>query len=282
MAHGGILREVAPLGGATMKVERMFRWSGQALGLVTWISSGLFGIYMLVFYAGSLAAGHAARWNQVLPGLYSESGRVSTAGMGMHFAAGGVILALGFIQLLGAVRARTPALHRWLGRIYVAAGAVAGIGGLLFIAFTGTIGGRVMDVGFGVYGVLMLVAAAQTYRYARMRETALHRAWALRLFALAIGSWLYRMEYGLWFMATHRLGHTGDFRGLFDVIMAFFFYLPNLLVVELYLRGGSRRAGFGLKLAAASVMAMATCMLMLATYFFATMYWWPAMMGRPA
>ena len=152
MAHGGILQEVAPLDGATMKVERMFRWSGQALGVVTWISSGLFGIYMLVFYAGSLAAGHAARWNQVLPGLYSESGRVSTAGMGMHFAAGGVILALGFIQLLGAVRARTPALHRWLGRIYVSAGAVAGIGGLSFIAFTGTIGGRVMDVGFGVYG----------------------------------------------------------------------------------------------------------------------------------
>ncbi|HEY0197895.1 MAG TPA: DUF2306 domain-containing protein [Rhodanobacter sp.] len=221
MAHDGVLPAKIPPGGTTVKVERAFRWSGLALAAATWISCGLFGIYILVFYAGSLIAGHAARWNLALPGLYSESGRMSAAGIGVHFAAGGAILALGFIQLLGAVRARVPALHRWLGRIYVTAGALAGIGGLLFIAFTGTNGGRVMGIGFGIYGVLMLVAAAQTYRYGRARQTTAHRAWALRLFALAIGSWLYRMEYGFWFLATHRLGHTSDFRGVFDVVMAF-------------------------------------------------------------
>ncbi|APO76998.1 hypothetical protein AM571_PA00111 (plasmid) [Rhizobium etli 8C-3] len=48
----------------------------------------------------------------------------------------------------------------------------------------GTIGGRLMDVGF---------------RHLR-RVDGVARAWAFRLFSLTIGSWLYWMEYGLWFL----------------------------------------------------------------------------------
>ena len=76
------------------------------------------------------------------------------------------MLALGFIQLIGPVRDRFPALHRWLGRVYVASSLLAAIGGLVFIATVGTIGGTPMDIGFGLYGVLMTIAAVQTYRHA--------------------------------------------------------------------------------------------------------------------
>jgi uncharacterized membrane protein len=270
-----------PLGEETLP-SRLFRFSSRALAAVTWISCGMFGLYILIFYAGALVSGTASRWNGVLPGLYTASSTASTVGIGLHFAAGGVILALGFMQLLNVIRQRAPAVHRWLGRIYVTAAAFAGVGGLTFIAVTGTIGGLAMNVGFGLYGVLMVLCAAQTYRYARRRELDTHRKWAIRLFALAIGSWLYRMEYGFWFLMTHKLGHTHNFHGPFDVVMAFFFYIPNLLVAEAYLRGRSEQAGAAAKLSGAAVMGVAICLLVVATYFFATRYWWPAIVTGAA
>jgi len=270
-----------PLGEETLP-SRLFRFSSRALAAVTWISCGMFGLYILIFYAGALVSGTASRWNGVLPGLYTASSTASTVGIGLHFAAGGVILALGFMQLLNVIRQRAPDVHRWLGRIYVTAAAFAGVGGLTFIAVTGTIGGLAMNVGFGLYGVLMVLCAAQTYRYARRRELDTHRKWAIRLFALAIGSWLYRMEYGFWFLMTHKLGHTHNFHGPFDVVMAFFFYIPNLLVAEAYLRGRSEQAGAAAKLSGAAVMGVAICLLVVATYFFATRYWWPAIVTGAA
>jgi hypothetical protein len=278
MPHGSATTiGVSPF--AADPASRMFFFSGRILAATVWLSCGLFGLYILIFYAGSLVSGHAPRWNGVLPGLYDAAHPASTSGIGMHFAAGGTILALGFVQLLSQVRQHIPALHRWFGRIYVSASLLAGAGGLIFIADTGTLGGLAMNSGFGLYGALTMFAAVQTYRYARRRDIDTHRSWAIRLFALAIGSWLYRMEYGLWFLVTHKLGHTADFHGPFDAVMAFFFYVPNLLIAEAYLRGGSERAGAAGKLTVASLMIIAAGLLGVATYFFATRYWWPMVAG---
>jgi len=79
----------------------------------------------------------------------------------------------------------------------------------------------------------MLLAAVQTIRFARAGDFERHRAWALRLFALAIGSWLYRMGYGFYIGFTDQSGHTADFTGWFDYFMDFWFYLPNLVVAEI-------------------------------------------------
>jgi hypothetical protein len=190
-----------------------------------------------------------------------------------------LILILGCIQLIGKVRTRWPALHRWVGRIYVSAALLAGLGGLTFILVVGAIGGRVMDIGFGLYGALMVVAAVQTFRYARMRSLSRHRAWALRLFALAIGSWLYRMDYGFWLLLGAGRGHTHDFHGPFDHVMAFFFYLPNLLIVEAFIRARRRAAPPRIKLAAAGLFAGATGFLLLGTYYFTKLYWGPAILA---
>jgi uncharacterized membrane protein len=256
----------------------LLRWTSLALVSTVWISSTLFGLYILAFYAGALVEGNMQQWNQVLPRIYEPETPAATAGIGVHFAAGGVILVLGFIQLIGAIRTHYPALHRWLGRIYVVASLLAGLGGLLFIAVKGTVGGTVMDIGFSLYGVLMVLAAVQTIRYARAGEMEIHRAWALRLFALAIGSWLYRMDYGFWALLANGAGHTDDFRGPFDMVMAFFFYLPNLLVVELFLRARPKTVPPVLKIAAAGVFVGATALLLLGTYFFTKILWGPAIL----
>lgn len=260
----------------------LLRWAATALVVTVWISAGLFGLYILAFYAGALLDGQLEGWNQVLPRLYEPSTPAATAGIALHFAAGGVILVLGCIQLLGGVRARFPALHRWLGRVYVLASLLAGVGGLTFIVLKGTVGGTVMDIGFGLYGVLMIICALQTYRHARARRLELHRAWALRLFVLALGSWLYRMDYGFWLLLTDGWGHTDDFRGPFDILMAFFFYVPNLVVAELFIRARRGGASPGLRFAAAGVLAAATGFLLLGTYFFTAYLWGPAILDRLA
>lgn len=257
----------------------LLRWSGMALSVTSLASALLFGLYILAFYASAASQGDLARWNRLLPRLYEPDTPVATAGMGLHFAAGGVVLVLAGLQLIAGLRNRYPAVHRWIGRVYVATALGAGVGGLVFIAAKGTVGGWPMDLGFSLYGVLTVVAAVQTFRHAWARRLDAHRAWALRLFALAIGSWLFRMEYGFWRLLTGGAGHTKDFSGPFDVVMAFFFFVPNLLVVEAFLRARRAAAPVGLKLLAAGVLTGATGFVLLGSYFFTKRYWGPAILN---
>jgi hypothetical protein len=258
----------------------IFRIAAAALVVTALGSALLFGLYILAFYAGALADGDPTAWNGIVPHLYEPRSPVGTAGIGLHFAGGGIILVLGGIQLVGRLRARYPAVHRWLGRVYATAAIMAAIGGLTFIIVNGTIGGPVMNVGFAIYGVLMGTAAVQTVRHARARRFERHRAWAVRLFALAIGSWLYRMDYGFWLLLADGAGHTATFRGAFDVVMAFFFYVPNLALAEVFIRSRRVDVPASVQVAAASVFAAATGFLLLGTYYFTKLYWGPAILHR--
>jgi len=273
-------REVLARTGPGLPAAPSVRRASVALVVTVWTSMTLFGVYILAFYAGAVADRDLPSWNAVLPRLYERDTPTASVAIGLHFAAGGLILVLGCVQLVTPLRQRHPSVHRSLGRVYVTASLLAGLGGLGFIAAKGTVGGPVMDVGFGLYGLLMVAAAIQTYRYARARELVRHRAWALRLFALAFGSWLYRMDYGFWLLLTGGIGHTDDFHGPFDQFMSFFFYLPNLLVVEAYLNGrhrpGSRPARWG----AVAALSVATAFLLLGTYFFTVELWGPAILDR--
>ena len=254
--------------------------SATALVAITWISGAIFGIYILASYGGALQDGDMERWNQVLPKLYEAGKPAATTGIGAHFAAGALILVLGPIQLVGAVRRNAPALHRWLGRAYVAAAFLAGVGGLAFIMLQGTIGGWPMNIGFAIYGGLMVLAAVETIRHAMARRIEVHRAWAIRLFALAIGSWLYRLYYGFWELIAGSAGHTPTFDGPFDYVMDFFFFVPNLIIAELFIRTRQDQGGPGMRAAAASGLVIATGLVGVATYFFTVYAWAPAILAR--
>ncbi|MDG2535316.1 DUF2306 domain-containing protein [Sphingomonas sp. HITSZ_GF] len=256
--------------------EAALRGAAILLVAASWVSAGLFGAFILAFYGGTAAGGAAGRWNETLPNLHSAN-LAATLAIGAHFVTGGTLLLLGPVQLVAAIRNRVPALHRWLGRLYVLSAALAGTGGLVFIATRGTIGGPAMDIGFGIYGALMVLCAGLAYAHARARRIERHRAWAIRLFALAIGSWLYRMDYGFWFLAFGKAGHTPDFRGGFDLAMDFAFYLPNLAIAELFLRARRTGTAPALRYAAAALLLGASAFILLATWFFATRMWFPGM-----
>ena len=122
---------------------------------------------IIAFFGGVIVAGAGERWNELLPDLYDGEALLSTAAIGSHFMAGGVLLLLGPAQLIGSVRRSVPALHRWLGRICFLSAGLAGLAGLGFIWGRGTIGGPLMDTGFGIYGALMVLCAAMAYARAR-------------------------------------------------------------------------------------------------------------------
>lgn len=136
-----------------------------------------------------------------------------------------------------------------------------------------------MNAGFGLYGALMLLAAVETYRHARARRFDAHRAWAIRLFALAIGSWLYRMDYGFWLLAAHRIGHAENFHGPFDIVMSFFFYLPNLALAELFLRARQLPSHPAFRISTAMVLNVATLFVAVGTYYFLRYYWSSGIIG---
>ncbi len=255
--------------------DAILSWSGRLLVAATWISGAIFAIYILAFFGGVALRGAAERWNESLPGLHDAASPAATLAIGVHFAAGGVLLLLGPIQLIGRLRRRLPALHRWLGRTYVISAGLAGLGGLGFILGAGTIGGRLMDVGFGGYGVLMVLCAVEGWRHARAGRYDRHRAWAIRLFALTVGSWLYRMEYAAWSVLAGDLGQGRGFTGWFDAVMMFFFYIPNLIVAEVFIRARGARPHPAWRLAAAALLLAATAFVALATWLFARGVWVP-------
>lgn len=170
------------------------------------------------------------------PHYIQSENTVANVSVFVHMATGAAITALVPFQLIPAIRRRWPALHRWSGRLIIVAGVATAVGGLVYIALRGTIGGTPMDIGFSLYGVLLLGAALQTIRHARAGHFAEHNKWALRFFWLALGSWFYRVHYGLWYLATDGLWSNPQFTGGFDLVQNFAFFLPYLLGVEIYLR----------------------------------------------
>lgn len=270
IVHGRLARK------ATAPV---LRWSLLGLVSVSWISAAAFGLYILAFYLTAITAHHLDEWNKNLPGLYQKGNSASLIAMAAHLATGGIILLLGPVQLISKLRHRFPAMHRWLGRVYIFTAAVAGLGGLGFIAAKGTIGGAVMNIGFGLYGVLMVFAAAASYWYARNLQFSAHRAWSIRLFALAIGSWLYRMDYGFWLLLAHGLGHTHDFHGPFDAVMSFFFYIPNLAIAELFIRGKGQPSNSLFRFSTGLLLNAATLVVAIGSYYFIRYYWGPAILN---
>ncbi len=172
--------------------------------------------------------------------LYHEGSAYSNLAIYGHMVLGGLLTVLAPLQLIGPVRRRRPAVHRATGYLVSGLALLTAAGGAVYMAFQGTIGGPIMTLGFGVYGALLAIAAFQTVRFARQRD-ARHRDWALRLIVLALGSWLYRVHYAIWSITTGGLWTQPDFSGGFDRLQVFAFYVPYLVLLEIWLRSTANR-----------------------------------------
>ncbi|MEM5582523.1 DUF2306 domain-containing protein [Roseibium sp. AS2] len=144
-----------------------------------------------------------------------------------HIGLAPIALAVMPFQFWPALRSRRPAIHRWLGRVYVAAILVSGLAGLQ-LAFH-TTAGSFAGIGFGVLAVAWLASTATALVLALRREVSRHAAWMMRSAALTFAAVTLRLYLGM------SMAFGADIAVAYPVI-AWACWVPNALAVELYLR----------------------------------------------
>jgi uncharacterized membrane protein len=144
--------------------------------------------------------------------------------LSMHLAGGSIALATGAWQLNTQLRARRPSLHRWIGRVYVVAVLVGGLGAALLAPRSQE--GIVTHWGFGVLAVAWLGTTGVAYRAIRRRDQASHRRWMLRSYALTFAAVTLRIYLPLSQVVGLPYGPSYQ-------VISWLCWVPNLLLVEL-------------------------------------------------
>lgn len=218
--------------------EGMFyRLSLGFLVVTSWVSSLLFALYIFIFYLSANTISEFEVWNKVSPHLYSPDKPAAMTGMFSHFFFGCILMILGPIQFSAIIRKKYTYIHRWIGILYTFSAFITGFGGIVFLGTWGAVGGTPMLIGFSIYGLLMMACSFQTIRFAIMRQLNQHRQWAIRLFALVMGSWIYRMGYGFIHLSLNDWGLGPNFSGPLDYFMSFAFFIIPLFVAEIVIKG---------------------------------------------
>lgn len=144
-----------------------------------------------------------------------------------HIWGASVALAISVFQLMPRLRARRLARHRWLGRVYGAAILLGGAGALVMAPNAN--GGMVATVGFAALAVLWIGFTVWGIVQARLGNTALHRRFMIRSFALTFAAVTLRLE--LLPMMVLGMEYVDAIR-----ILSWLSWVPNLLVAEWVLR----------------------------------------------
>jgi uncharacterized membrane protein YozB (DUF420 family) len=161
-----------------------------------------------------------------------------------HIFLGSVALLAACLQVWPWLRRSRPSIHRWSGRIYVAAALLAS-GCVMIISPMGLHGAN-QRLANTMLAVLWFGTTLAGYRAIRQRRFADHRQWMLRSVALAFSIVAFR----LWMFIAFAVFIPGIYAGaevhpvaLDQAIGAtsWFSWVVNLLLVEWWLHRGIRR-----------------------------------------
>ncbi|MEH6631023.1 MAG: DUF2306 domain-containing protein [Halopseudomonas aestusnigri] len=142
-----------------------------------------------------------------------------------------IALLIGPWQFVKTIRGRWPTLHRWMGRTYMVAVLIGGIGGFV-VAWT-SISGPIAVAGFATLALLWLYVTGQGYQAARDGRYKEHREWMIRSFALTAAAITLRLGLPI----APALGY--EFQTGY-IALSWVCWLFNLGVAEIYLRVGRR------------------------------------------
>jgi hypothetical protein len=220
--------------------DNTFRWLGRLFYFAALIGLAAFGLYIVLRATGATFR-NFGQWSDLISGLPMKTSAdwIASIGIGMHYFMGAVLVLAWPILFSSRIRARHRAVHRWTGRVYVTAGFFAGVGGLSFILAHHT--GSAAHTAFALWGSVMMLSAVMAYIHARAKRFDVHRAWAIRLFAMVLGSWIFDLEYRVWEDLTGGAGVREDGTGTFDYAINYLFFVPNLLVAEFFIRNKHKR-----------------------------------------
>ncbi|MDQ0379093.1 DUF2306 domain-containing protein [Amycolatopsis thermophila] len=151
-----------------------------------------------------------------------------------HILLGSVVLVTAVLQLWPWLRRKHPAVHRWSGRVYVAAAIPAGLAALV-VAPMGAFGMN-QRAANTVLAVLWLATTATGYVMARRRRFPQHREWMVRSFALCFSIVVNRLWTAVCVSAL--VPDTNDTAALEQAIGvgSWMSWLVNLLIAEWWLQ----------------------------------------------
>lgn len=186
-------------------------------GLITFLSVGV----------GGYALFHVFTGFRFMP---LDNPMFSPWGLRVHIAASAFAMVLGAFQFLKVLRQKAPTVHRWMGRLYVAACIIGGLaGGTIALSSTA---GPIAGWGFFLLAVLWVPFTLLAWTSAMRRDFVAHERWMIRSFALTFAAVTLRLQ----------LPAVGildmDFLPAYRVI-AWSAWVPNLIVAELWI--ASRR-----------------------------------------
>src|SRR5262249_21906684 len=90
------------------------------------------------------------------------------------------------LQFVSPLRPRHPLFHRWIGRVLICLGIVAGISAVRLSVHP--VGGIVEGTATTLYGCFFLLSLSRAWWHIRNRRVELHREWVIRMVAIALGA----------------------------------------------------------------------------------------------
>jgi hypothetical protein len=201
--------------------------------------------YIVAFYGPTVASGDFSRWshNPLLIKGYQPGDASGNLTFLVHALMATAVTLGGLLQLVPQVRARAPAVHRWIGRMFLVASMLGAASGTYMVivrhAYTSELGA----VALLLDAALILVFSVLAWRAAISRRFASHKRWALRTFIVANGVWFTRVGFiPVDMLKRAFFGSAATNPSAFE-IWGFGAYLLPLAVLELYLRTAGGRGG---------------------------------------
>lgn len=205
---------------------------------------GLFLYYIVRFYYPSTLTGDFRAWriNDGLITGYVAGDAVGNLAFGVHVLMAGIVTFGGALQLVPQIRARAPAAHRWIGRLFLTTAIGASLVGLWLTWVRGSYVYLPGAMATSLDAALILAFAGLAWRTALARDFAAHRRWAMRAFLVANAVWFLRLGFVVAALATSAAGLPAPgLKSVFFITWNFGSYLAPLALLELYFR--VQRAG---------------------------------------
>ncbi|RYE74801.1 MAG: DUF2306 domain-containing protein [Oxalobacteraceae bacterium] len=230
---------------------------------------------ILAHYGAKTLAANYGGWND--KPLIKGHVPGDTAG-NIMFAAHVLLAALvttgGLMQLVPAIRRNAPWLHRWTGRMFFSVAIFMALGGLWLTWVRQTYLSIISAAAVSLDGVLILICAIIAWRFARKRNFAAHRRWAIRAFMVVNGVWFLRVGLMAWVLVSGGgMGMNRSLSGPADIVIQFGAYLIPLAMLELYFRAQDSRSLLAKRMVAALLMLSAAVTLLGIGGAIAFMWW---------
>lgn len=205
-----------------------------AWAIVALIGQWFFAIYVLIQYALPLATGNEEQLK--LSGSitgYALGDTLGNAVFFSHVIPAALLSIGGIIQLLPFIRKKYPVVHRWNGRMFLSLGIIGAISGLYLTWGRGSRLSDIGAIGITLNGMLILVAASLAWRFAKAKQFAMHKRWAIHAFILINGVWFFRLNLMAWYAVNQGPnGNNSKIDGPMDIFLSFACYGIPMLIAE--------------------------------------------------